>query len=221
MIGIALAMFQQFVGINVVLYYAPAIFKDMGAKTDASLLSTIYVGIVNLAFTILAILLVDRFGRKPLMLVGALIMAAAMGSLGLLFFTNLREVELNGLLTNQFESPFAAYAAFVLILIYIAAFAMSWGPVAWVLLSEIFPNRIRGRAMAVATGVMWISNLLISWTFPNLNNSSYLTSRFNHGFSYWIYGLMGLLAAVFVYRYVPETKKKTLEELEKLWKKTQ
>ena len=219
MIGIFLAIFQQFIGINVVIYYAPAIFKDMGSKTDASLLSTIFVGIVNLSFTVLAILLVDRFGRKPLMQTGALIMAGAMGMLGLLFFTNLTEVEVNGTMASQFVHPKAALGALILILVYIAAFAMSWGPVTWVLLSEIFPNRIRGRAMAVATAIMWISNLIVSWTFPILNNSSYLTSRFNHGFSYWIYGLMGIGAAIFVYYYVPETKRKSLEELETLWKK--
>jgi SP family xylose:H+ symportor-like MFS transporter len=217
-IGIMLAMFQQFIGINVVLYYAPEIFRDMGAKTDASLLSTIYVGIVNLVFTILAIVTVDRFGRRPLMVIGAIIMAVAMISIGFTFFTGMGQVEIGSELVNQFTNRFAAIAAFSLILVYIAGFAISWGPVTWVLLSEIFPNRIRGRALAVATAAMWISNLIISWTFPILNNSSFLVDRFNHGAAYWIYGCVSVIAALFVSRYVPETKKKSLEELEALWK---
>jgi len=218
-IGMFLAMFQQFIGINVIMYYAPAIFRDMGAKTDASLLSTIYVGIVNMLFTIMAIVTVDRFGRKPLMIIGGIVMAVAMGTLGFTFFFSLKEVSVGGEMVNQFASRFAAGSAFTLILLYIAGFAMSWGPVTWVLLSEIFPNRIRGRALAVATGTMWIANLIISWTFPILNNSSYLVDRFNHGAAYWIYGFISIVAAVFVSRFVPETKQKTLEELESFWKK--
>lgn len=218
-VGVFLSVFQQFVGINVVLYYAPAIFKDMGAQTDSSLLSTIYVGIVNLVFTVIAIQTVDRFGRKPLMIIGALIMATAMISLGFTFFSSLQEIIVDGEPANEFGSKIAAVTAFILILTYIAGFAMSWGPVTWVLLSEIFPNKIRGRAMAVAVAAQWIANLLISWTFPILNNSTALNAIFNHGFAYWIYGLMGILAAIFVYKFVPETKKKTLEEIERFWKK--
>jgi SP family xylose:H+ symportor-like MFS transporter len=103
-------------------------------------------------------------------------------------------------------------------LLYTAGFAMSWGPVTWVLLSEIFPNSVRG-AMSIAVAAQWIANLIISWTFPMMNDNTWLTEKFNHGFSYWIYGLMGLLAAWFVWKLVPETKGKTLEEMEKLWKK--
>jgi SP family xylose:H+ symportor-like MFS transporter len=102
-------------------------------------------------------------------------------------------------------------------LTYTAAFAMSWGPVTWVLLSEIFPNSIKG-AMSIAVAAQWIANLAISWTFPMMNESSFLTRLFGHGFSYWIYGLMGFIAAWFVIRLVPETKGKTLEEIESIWK---
>ena len=102
---------------------------------------------------------------------------------------------------------------------YVACFALSWGPVTWVLLSEIFPNKIRGKAMAIAVAAQWISNYLISATFPILNDSSFLTEKFNHGFAYWIYGIMGILAAWFVWKFIPETKGKTLEEMEKLWEK--
>ncbi len=200
-IGILLSVFQQFVGINVVLYYAPEIFRNMGSQTDASLMQTVIVGIVNLSFTVLAIVTVDKFGRKPLMIIGALAMAVAMFGLGFSFFFN--QLGLGTLL---------------FMLGYVAAFAMSWGPVTWVLLSEIFPNSIRG-AMSIAVAAQWIANLAISWTFPIMNDNTWLTATFNHGFSYWIYGLMGLLAAFFMWKLVPETKGKTLEEMESLWKK--
>ncbi|MFC2089448.1 D-xylose transporter XylE [Bacteroidota bacterium] len=201
-VGILLSVFQQFVGINVVLYYAPEIFKNMGSGTNQALLSTILVGAVNMTFTVVAIFTVDRFGRKPLQIAGAFGMAFFMFSLGTLFFL------------GRMDFP-----ALIAILGYTACFAFSWGPVTWVLLSEMFPNRIRGRAMAVAVAAQWISNLIISWTFPIMDKSSMLTEKFNHGFAYWIYGLMGVLAALFVMKYVPETKKKSLEEIEAFWKK--
>ncbi len=200
-IGIMLSVFQQFVGVNVVLYYAGNIFRNMGASTNAALMQTIIVGAVNLTFTVVAIMTVDKFGRKPLMIIGALGMAFSMISLGLAFFTHNE-----GLL------------ALIFILMYIAFFAMSWGPVTWVLLSEIFPNSIRG-AMSIAVAAQWIANWLVSFTFPILNDNQMLTRVFNHGFSYWIYGLMGIAAAIFVWKLVPETKGKTLEEIEKLWSK--
>lgn len=198
--GIMLAVFQQFVGINVVLYYAPEIFRNMGAGTDAALLQTIVVGIINLGFTILAIFTVDSWGRKPLQVTGALGMAFFMAVLGSTFF--LERVNLVSL---------------VCMLGYVACFALSWGPVTWVLLSEIFPNRIRGRAMALAVAAMWISNLIISLSFPVLNNSTALNRAFHHGFAYWIYAVMGLLAAFFIRRFVPETRGKSLEEIEHQW----
>jgi len=200
-IGIALAVFQQFVGINVVLYYAGNIFRNMGASTDTSMLQTIIVGAINMAFTVVAILTVDRFGRKPLLIIGALIMSVSMISLGFAFFT------------KQTGLP-----ALFFMMLYIAGFAMSWGPVTWVVLSEIFPNSIRG-AMSVPVAALWIANLAVSWTFPVLNDNAWLTEKFNHGFSYWIYGIIALIAAVFVYKFIPETKGKSLEEIEKFWKK--
>jgi SP family xylose:H+ symportor-like MFS transporter len=200
-IGIMLSVFQQFVGINVVLYYAGNIFRNMGSSTNASLLQTIIIGIVNLTFTIVAILTVDKFGRKPLMIIGALGMAVSMTALGFAFY--------NG-------NP--GLGALIFMLTYTASFAMSWGPVTWVLLAEIFPNSIRG-AMSIAVAAQWIANWIISLTFPMMNDNQWLTRQFNHGFSYWIYGVMGLLAALFMWKLVPETKGKTLEEMEKLWKK--
>ncbi len=200
-IGILLSVFQQFVGINVVLYYAGDIFRSIGSGNDSSLVQTIIVGLVNMVFTVVAIFTVDRFGRKPLMLIGALAMAVSMFALGLSFY-----MDKMGLLTLIF------------MLTYTAAFAMSWGPVTWVLLSEIFPNSIRG-AMSIAVASQWVANLIISWTFPIMNESTLLTKLFNHGFSYWIYGVMGLLAAWFVLKLIPETKGKTLEEIETIWKR--
>lgn len=208
-IGILLSVFQQFVGINVVLYYAGNIFRNMGASTDSSLLQTIIVGAVNLAFTVVAILTVDKFGRKPLMIIGSLGMAISMILLGFTFFLG----QTGGNLT-----PAQGYAALAFMLIYTAAFAMSWGPVCWVLLAEIFPNSIRA-AMSIAVAAQWIANWIVSLTFPMMNDNVWLIRQFNHGFSYWIYGIMGLLSALFVWKMVPETKGKTLEEMEGLWLK--
>ena len=199
-IGVLLSVFQQFVGINVVLYYAPEIFKSMGSGTDAALLQTIIVGAINLLFTVLAIQTVDKIGRKPLMIIGAISMAIAMFTLGTAFYTSSLGV-----------------FALACMLVYVAGFAMSWGPVAWVLLAEIFPNNIRGKALAVAVAAQWIANYFVSWTFPMMDKNSYLIEKFNHGFAYWIYGLMGVLAALFVWKFIPETKGKTLEEMNDLW----
>ena len=202
-IGILLSVFQQFVGINVVLYYAPEIFKKMGDNTNAALLQTIIVGAINLTFTVVAILSVDRFGRKPLQIIGATGMAVSMISLGFTFY-----LQSKGLGTLIF------------MLLYVASFALSWGPVTWVLLSEIFPNRIRGSAMAIAVAAQWLANYLVSWTFPIMNDSAWLTKHFHNGFAFWIYGIMGVLAALFMWKIVPETKGKTLEEIEKMWIKS-
>lgn len=199
-IGIMLSVFQQFVGINVVLYYAGNIFRNMGASTDSSLLQTIIVGAVNLIFTVVAIMTVDKFGRKPLMIIGSIGMAVSMIALGSAFYMNKIGV-----------------MALIFMLTYTASFAMSWGPVCWVLLSEIFPNSIRG-ALSIAVASQWIANWIVSLTFPILNDNLWLTEKFSHGFAYWIYGVMGILSALFVWKLVPETKGKTLEEIEKLWK---
>jgi MFS transporter, SP family, xylose:H+ symportor len=200
-IGILLSVFQQFVGINVVLYYAGNIFRNMGNSNDSSMIQTIIVGIVNLVFTVLAIFTVDRFGRKPLMIIGGVGMAISMFGLGFSFYFGKLGI-----------------GALIFMLTYTAAFAMSWGPVTWVLLSEIFPNSVRS-AMSIAVAAQWLANLVVSWTFPMLNDNIALTARFNHGFAYWIYGIMGIISALFIWKIVPETKGKTLEEIEKIWKK--
>lgn len=199
-IGVLLSIFQQFVGINVVLYYAPEIFKKIDPNTDGALLLTIIVGVVNFLFTIIAIKTVDKYGRKPLMIIGAGGMAISMVSLGFVFF-----------------SGATGYLALICMMFYVASFAVSWGPVTWVLLSEIFPNKIRGKAMAIAVAAQWISNYLVSLTFPMMDDNTYLTAQFNNGFAYWIYGIMGVFAFIFVWKFVPETKGKSLEEMEELW----
>ena len=201
-IGVMLSVFQQFVGINVVLYYSSDIFRNLGIeKTEDSLAPVILVNAVNLTFTILAIFTVDKFGRKPLMIIGALGMAISMTTLGFSFLGNHYGI-----------------GAFLSIMVYTAAFAMSWGPVTWVMLSEIFPNSIRG-AMSIAVAAQWIANWMISLSFPVLNENTWLTEKFNHGFAYWLYGLMGLLAAWFMWKVVPETKGRSLEDMEQLWLK--
>ncbi|WP_321371870.1 D-xylose transporter XylE [uncultured Draconibacterium sp.] len=194
-IGILLSVFQQFVGINVALYYAPRIFESMGAAKDASMLQTIVMGLVNVIFTVVAILTVDKWGRKPLLMVGSIGMAVGMFAIaGLAFF------EIIGTSTLIF------------IIVYTASFMMSWGPICWVLISEIFPNKIRGRAVAIAVVAQWAANYFISSTYPAM-------MEFSGAVTYGFYGLMSLLSFFFVWKMVPETKGKTLEEMESLWKK--
>jgi len=200
LIGIMLAILQQVTGINVFIYYAPEIFKKLGTGTSTALLQTIVVGAVNLTFTVVAILSVDRFGRKPLMIIGSFGMGTSLFIMGLIAY--FRQAELWVL---------------IFILGYIACFALSVGPVTWVIISEIFPTRIRGRAMSVATVFLWTANWVVSQTFPMINENQWLVDRFHHGFSFWIYGLMCIILLLFICKVVPETKGKSLEEIERLW----
>lgn len=194
-IGILLSIFQQFVGINVALYYAPRIFESMGAAKDASMMQTVIMGLVNVIFTVVAILTVDKLGRKPLLIIGSAGMAIGMFAIaGLAYF------EIIGISTLVF------------IIIYTASFMMSWGPITWVLISEIFPNKIRGKAIAIAVAAQWAANYFISSTYPAMME---LSGAFTYGF----YGLMSVISLFFVWKMVPETKGRTLEELESLWKK--
>jgi len=194
-IGILLSVFQQFVGINVALYYAPRIFESMGAAKDASMLQTVVMGLVNVAFTVLAIATVDKWGRKPLLIVGSIGMAVGMIAISALSFLNIIGI-----------------GTLIFIIVYTASFMMSWGPICWVLISEIFPNKIRGRAVAIAVAAQWTANYFISSTYPAM-------MEFSGGMTYAFYGLMSILSAIFVWKMVPETKGKTLEEMESLWRK--
>lgn len=199
-IGITLAVLQQVTGINVFLYFGTEIFKKMGSGTNAALLQTVMVGSVNLAFTIIAIWTVDRVGRKPLMIIGAAGMGLSLFAMGA-------------------AACFAKTEMWLLLFIlsYIACFALSVGPVTWVILSEIFPTRIRGVAMAIATVCLWIANLVVSQTFPMMDENPWLVEKFHHAFPFWIYGAFCVILLLFVVRYVPETKGKSLEEIEKMW----
>ena len=199
-IGIILAILQQVTGINVFLYYAPEIFKKLGTGTNTALLQTIIIGFFNLTFTVVAILTVDKFGRKPLMIIGSLGMGLCLMILGLMAY---------------FQQ--SALWVLVFILGYISCFALSVGPVTWVIISEIFPTRIRGRALSIATVFLWTANWVVSQTFPMLDENQWLADRFHHGFSFWIYGSMCFILLVFMWRRVPETKGKSLEEIERLW----
>jgi MFS transporter, SP family, xylose:H+ symportor len=202
LVGIMLSVFQQFIGINAVLYYGPQMFQNAGFTTNLALLQTIVIGIALLVFTLVALVTVDRWGRKPLLILGGLIQAVSMFALGLLF-------------ANHSTSAWPLIAA----VSYIAGFSLSWGPVTWVMLSEIFPNSIKGTAMAIAVAAQWAANWFISQTFPMLDGSSALNAVANHAIAYWIYAAMSILAALFVWRFVPETKQHSLEAIEGFWKK--
>lgn len=199
-VGILLSVLQQAVGINAVLYYAPTIFRNMGATGDTALLQTVLVGTVNLLATLIAIFTVDRWGRKPLLILGGIQMGVAMAALAICF-------QANALGT----------AALLSVLVYIAGFALSWGPVTWVLLAEIFPNSIKGKALSIAVAAQWLANLAVTWSFKVLDGNSWLISIFNHGFTYWLYAIVSVLSAVFVARMVPETKGRSLESIEGFW----
>lgn len=194
-VGILLSVFQQFGGINVVLYYAPRIFESMGVAKDASMLQTIVMGLVNVVFTVLAIMTVDKWGRKPLLITGSIGMAVGMFAISMLSYADVIGI-----------------STLVFIILFTASFMMSWGPICWVLIAEIFPNKIRGQAVAIAVMVQWAANFFISSTYPPM-------MEFSSVFTYCVYGVMSLLSALFVWKMVPETKGKTLEEMETVWKK--
>lgn len=202
LIGVALAILQQVTGINVFLYYAPEIFKKLGSDVDAALMQTIVVGAVNLSFTVIAIWTVDRLGRRPLMIIGSLGMCFSLLAMGLV---------------AQLQAM--SFWALVFILSYTACFALSVGPVTWVLLSEIFPTRIRGRALSVATLCLWSANFVVSQTFPMMDENQSLVTRFNHGFPFYVYGFFCFVLMGLIWRMVPETKGRSLEEIEVSWRK--
>lgn len=201
-IGVMLSVFQQAVGINAVLYYAPRIFESMGMGNP--LVQTVIMGIVNITFTLVAIFFVERWGRKPLLITGSLGMA--LGALGV---------------TASNVVAVSPVVPVISIMVYSASFMFSWGPICWVLISEIFPNTIRSQAVAIAVAFQWIFNFIVSSTFVPLYNMRMgdMGENFGHAFVYALYGLMCILAAWFVSRLVPETKGKTLEEMTLLWRK--
>ncbi|MDE7443298.1 MAG: MFS transporter, partial [Muribaculaceae bacterium] len=200
-IGIMLSVFQQAVGINAVLYYAPRIFESMNMGNP--MMQTVIMGIINIAFTLVAIFTVERIGRKPLLIFGSVGMA--IGAFGVML-SNIVEV--------------APIVPVVSIMVYSASFMFSWGPICWVLISEIFPNTIRSAAVAIAVAFQWIFNFIVSSSFVPMYNMSLgaMGQKFGHMFVYALYGVICVIAAVFVYKLVPETKGKTLEDMTNLWK---
>lgn len=194
-IGVSLAVLQQVTGINAVMYYAPEIFKTMGAGTNASLVQTILIGFVNFVFTIVAIWLIDKVGRKALLLVGSSMMTICLAVIGIAFHT------------GHTSGPLVL----IFLLMYVASFAVSLGPVVWVVLSEIFPNRIRGKATAIASMALWAADYVVSQSFPPMLASA------GPAITFWIFGVMSLLTFLFTWRAVPETKGRSLEEIESLW----
>jgi MFS transporter, SP family, xylose:H+ symportor len=200
-VGIGLSVFQQVTGINAILYYAPEIFKSFGSDTNASLLETSMLGVVNLMFTIISIYLVDRIGRRPLLLVGSLGMFVSLAVVGVAAYYQA---------VNAWLLPF--------LLLFMASFSTSWGPVVWVLLSEIFPNRVRSIALSIAVFIQWAANFVVSQTFPLLTENKWLKENFHGAFPFLLFALLCLFALYFVKRWVPETKNKTLEQMNEMWK---
>jgi sugar porter (SP) family MFS transporter len=200
-VGIGLAIFQQVTGINTVIYYAPLIIKSAGISSNSgAILATAGIGAVNVLMTVVAMWLIDRAGRRPLLLTGIAGMAVTLGVLGYVF---------------HFASPAGALSWFAVIsmMLYVAFFAISLGPIFWLLISEIYPLKVRNSTEGLAATFNWVSNLLVSLTFLSLLHALGATTTF------WLYGLFAIGAWVFSYRLVPETKGRTLEEIERSWHK--
>ena len=191
-IGCMLSVFQQIIGINAVLYFAPRIFESMGV--DNNMLFTVIMGVINISFTLVAVFTVEKLGRKPLLITGSLGMA--LGAFGVA-------------LSSVAQVP--ALVPVVSIMVYSASFMFSWGPICWVYIAELFPNTIRSQATAWAVAFQWIFNFVVSSTFVPM----YTRSPF---FAYALYGVICLVAACFVWRLVPETKGKTLEDMTYFWR---
>jgi len=201
-VGIGLSVFQQFVGINVVFYYGAELWQAAGFDESESLLINVIGGTVNIVSTVVAISLVDKLGRKPLLLIGSVGMSVTLATLTFLFST--AGLDDSGRLALTASNGTVALVAANL---YIVFFGMSWGPVVWVLLGEMFNNRIRGAALAVAASAQWLANFAISMTFPILLASIGL------GGAYGFYAFSAVVSVLFVLKFVRETKGKTLEEM--------
>lgn len=196
-VGVILAVLQQVTGINAVMYYAPEIFKQAGAGQNAALIQTILVGLVNFIFTILSIRLIDKLGRKTLLMIGSAGMAISLIVIAITF-----QVGIN-----------SGYLLLVFILIFVASFAISLGAVVWVMIAEMFPNHIRGLATAIAAMSLWIADFVVSQSFPSLLSSIGTSATFA------IYAVMSIFTFFFSWKKIPETKDVALEDIEKLWTK--
>jgi SP family arabinose:H+ symporter-like MFS transporter len=197
LIAIVLAVFQQITGINAILYYAPRIFEGAGFGRMSAIGQSAIIGVCNMLFTIVAIVLADKVGRRPLLLI-------ATGGMGLSLL----------LLGAAFKFPLLpASALLFIILLYIAFFASAMGPLVWVVMAEIFPIKVRGSAMGLATLILWFADFLVTLTFPVISD------RFHPSTAFWLYAAMGVLDLAFIAVFLPETKGRTLEEIERGWLK--
>ncbi|WP_288152819.1 D-xylose transporter XylE [uncultured Prevotella sp.] len=199
-VGIMLSVFQQAVGINAVLYYAPRIFADMGMGNP--MMQTVIMGVINITFTLVAVFTVEKIGRKPLLISGSIGMGIGAFVVALTFGNSSLNI-----------------VTMVALMVYSASFMFSWGPICWVYMAELFPNTIRGTATAIAVAFQWIFNFIVSSSFvPMFNMHLTKGDDFGHWFTYGLYGIICFVAAVFVGKLVPETKGKTLEDMTALWK---
>ncbi len=199
-VGIGLAIFQQITGINTIIYYAPTIFQLAGFGSAAqSILATAGVGLVNVLLTVLAVRLLDRTGRRPLLLVGIAGMIASLAALGFVFLLGSHSSALGWLAVGS-------------VMLYVASFAISLGPIFWLLISEIYSLRIRGVAMGVVTMTNWAFNLLVALTFL------LLVDKLGPADTFWSYALVSVASWIFAWRLVPETKGRTLEEINEAWR---
>jgi SP family sugar:H+ symporter-like MFS transporter len=207
-IGIGIAVFQQFVGINAVFYYSNLIWSSVGfSEQDAFLTSTI-ISLVNVVFTVVAIALVDRIGRRPLLLIGSVGMALSLGTLAVVFATAPKVA--SGANAGQPDlGDVSGPIAVVALNVFVAFFAATWGPVAWVLLGEMFPNSIRAAALSVAVMSNWIANFVVSESFPELVSISL-------GLAYGLFTLFAVLSLAYVWRFVRETNGAELEQMGEL-----
>ena len=206
-IGILLASLQQITGINVFLYFGATIFKTLSAKTgvDAGLLTQIIINGSCIVFTVIAIATVDKWGRRPLMLIGSAGMGVSLIGMGLMA----------QLLTDPAS---ASNGMLALIILYIACFGLSVGPVVWVILSEIFPTAVRGRALGLATFFLWTSDYAVTQTFPMMDaKDSWFVKHFNHAFPFYTYAFFCVVLIIVVWKLVPETKGRSLEQIERDW----
>ncbi len=191
LIGIVIAVFQQWCGINVIFNYAEEVFAAAGYGLSDILFNIVITGSVNLVFTFIAIYTVDKWGRRNLMLVGAGGLAGIYALMGAAYYFHI-----------------SGWPLLILVILAIASYAMSLAPVTWVVLSEIFPNRIRGAAMSVATIALWLASFILTYTFPLLNHF------FGASGTFWLYGVISVLGFIFIYYKLPETKGKSLEQIE-------
>jgi sugar porter (SP) family MFS transporter len=199
-VGVGLAIFQQITGINTIIYYAPTIFQLAGFSSEAqSILATAGVGLVNVLLTIVSVRLLDRTGRRPLLLTGIAGMIASLAALGFVFLLGA-------------HSSALGWLAVVSVMLYVASFAISLGPIFWLLISEIYPLRIRASAMGVATMCNWGFNLLVALTFL------LLVQNLGPSYTFWVYAAVSIASWIFAYRMVPETKGRTLEEINDQWR---